>query len=370
MSDSGGHPSSGRWALLLLAATLVGCGRNDVRVYRVAKDQAPAAPTPALPPGHPDTSGAMPNLQWKLPAGWEQVTPGQMRLASFRVNGRDGKQADVGIFPLPGAAGSDLDNVNRWRSQVGQPPVPEEELAKLAQAVEVAGQTAQLYDQAGTNAGSGEKSRILAAIMHRESVTWFFKMAGDDELVAQQKPAFVEFLKSLSFASAQAGLPPSHPPIDSGSLAAQAGPAAAAGQDKPTWQVPSSWKEVPGSQFLVAKFLISGSDNAQAAVNVSRSAGEGGGVVGNVNRWRQQLGLGELPVDEVNKLVQTLPVAGGQAQWVDLSGTDSRTGLKARLLGVIVPQAGQTWFYKLMGDDSVVAREKDAFLKFVQSARY
>jgi len=30
----------------------------------------------------------------------------------------------------------------------------------------------------------------------------------------------------------------------------------------------------------------------------------------------------------------------------------------------------QTWFYKLMGDEKIVAREKDAFTKFVQTARY
>ena len=35
-----------------------------------------------------------------------------------------------------------------------------------------------------------------------------------------------------------------------------------------------------------------------------------------------------------------------------------------------VPRDGQTWFYKMMGDDATVAREKDAFVKFVQTARY
>ena len=83
----------------------------------------------------------------------------------------------------------------------------------------------KLYEQAGANPGSGEKTRILAAITRRDGVAWFFKMTGDDGLVAQQKPAFIEFLKSVSFpaAGAQAQLPPSHPPIDAGSMMAQAG---------------------------------------------------------------------------------------------------------------------------------------------------
>lgn len=157
----------------------------------------------------------MPTLKWTTPAGWEEAPRGEMRAASFRVKGEGGKQADVGVVPLPGMGGGDLDNVNRWRSQVGLAPVATEDLPKLAQAVEVGGQAAQLYDLAGQNPGSGDKDRILAAVLRREGVAWFFRMTGDDELVAQQKPAFVEFLKSVSFAAApaQTELPPSHPPI-------------------------------------------------------------------------------------------------------------------------------------------------------------
>ena len=55
---------------------------------------------------------------------------------------------------------------------------------------------------------------------------------------------------------------------------------------------------------------------------------------------------------------------------VEMEGTDGRTGQKARLLGVIVPQGDQTWFYKLMGDEQVVEREKGAFKTFVQTVKY
>jgi hypothetical protein len=117
------------------------------------------------------------------------------------VAGKEGKQADVSVVPLPGLAGGDLDNVNRWRGQVGLKGVTQEELARLAQPVTIDHQAAQLYEQAGENPGSGGKSRILAAVTRREGVAWFFKMTGDDELVAQQKPAFIEFLQSVAFPS-------------------------------------------------------------------------------------------------------------------------------------------------------------------------
>lgn len=326
-----------------------------------------------MPPGHPDTSGAAgPALEYQRPTDWQEAPPGQMRVASFRVAGQDGKQADVSVIPLPGMTGSDLDNVNRWRGQVSLPGVSEAELAKLAQPVEIAGQPATLYEQAGINPESGKKTRILAAITRRDDAAWFFKMTGDDNLVVQQKPVFIAFLKSVTFpmAAAQAQLPPSHPPIDAGSMMAQPASAPSSGQAKPNWQVPSDWKEVPAGQFLVAKFALPGGGGEPAAVNVSMAAGDGGGLLANLNRWRGQLGLAPVAEADLATQVQSLDLPGGKATLTDISGQDARTGQKARLLAVVVPQSGDTWFYKLMGNAQVVQQEKDAFLKFVQGVKY
>ncbi|HWH70383.1 MAG TPA: hypothetical protein VNT26_13435 [Candidatus Sulfotelmatobacter sp.] len=340
----------------------------------MAKEQAPSQ-TANAPAAQGESSSALPRLQWKLPAGWEEAPPGEMRVASFRVVGKEGKQADVGVVPLPGLMGGDLENVNRWRGSVGLPPVKEEELAKLAESVEVAGQPAQLFDQSGENPGSGEKTRILAAVLRREGVAWFFKMNGDEAVVAQQKPAFIEFLKSLSFAGAgaPADLPPSHPPVagaDTRMPSAAATAVTASAAAKPTWQVPANWQETPGGPFLVAKFVITGAEKAQANVNVSMSAGTGGGVAGNVNRWRGQLGLEQMPEAEVSKSLTSLDTTAGKAMLVDMTGTDAKSGQKARLVGAIVPQADQTWFFKLMGNEQVVGQEKEAFTKFVQTAKF
>jgi hypothetical protein len=166
-------------------------------------------------------------------------------------------------------------------------------------------------------------------------------------------------------------LPPSHPPVgDLNSMPMPSTPGNSASEGKPSWQVPESWKEVSGGPFLVAKFLITGADNAQAAVNVSMSAGEGGGLSMNVNRWRGQLGLSPLSQADLDKLVTSLDTAAGKAMLVDMAGVDGRTSQKARLIGAIVPQGSRTWFYKLMGNEQVVEKEKDAFSKFVQTAKY
>jgi hypothetical protein len=364
-----------------LASALTGCGRDDVRTYHVPKETTGQLAAADLPSGHPNISGAPrpsagPGIAAKVPPDWQEAPPGEMRVASYHVKGKDGKMADVSVIPLPGMAGRDIDNVNRWRGQVGLPQVAEEELGKLAESVQVGGQEGKLYEMAGQNSASGEKNRILAAIVRRPDAIWFFKMVGDDGLVAEQKPAFVDYLKSFSFAGAGGGaamqdaqLPPSHPPIGNISPAAAAA-APTSGEGKPEWQVPSGWKEIDGGQFLVAKFVITGADNSQAAVNVSMSAGDGGGVLGNVNRWRGQLGLGQQSQAEVDKLVASVDIQGGKAMLVDMSGTDMKSSAKTRLVGAIVPRGQQTWFYKLMGPAPLVEQQKDAFTKFVQGVKY
>src|SRR4051812_7269661 len=153
-----------------LLSAFTGCGRDDVRTYRVPKETSPQlAQTQDLPAGHPEISGAAgtPAVHAEARAGWEGAPLGAMRVASYRVKGKEGKMADVSVVPLAGMAGRDIDNVNRWRSQIGLAPVGEVELAKLAEAVQIGGQEGKLYNMAGKNADSGENSRMLAAILRR-----------------------------------------------------------------------------------------------------------------------------------------------------------------------------------------------------------
>ena len=53
---------------------------------------------------------------------------------------------------------------------------------------------------------------------------------------------------------------------------------------------------------------------------------------------------------------------------VDIKGTNPRTGKQARMVALGVPHRGETWFFKLLGDEPVVAKEKDAFVQFIVGA--
>ncbi len=323
----------------------------------------------ANPHGGMGGVAALPKLGWKLPAGWIEQKPSSMRIASFTVKDASGGAADIAVIPLPGVTGRDLDMVNMWRSQVRLEAIDAAEMDRLVSKAQIGGAEGKLFDMAAQAASEGETSplRVVVALLDREGSAWFFKMTGPDALVSAQKTAFLEFLKSIEFrAESEAGTT-----VAATGAASPMSPAASpAPAGKPTWTAPAGWQESPAGQFLVAKFTITGEGNTQAAVNISMSAGEGGGLVGNVNRWRKQLGLSDQTPDEILKAVTSVEIPGGKALFVELTGTDAKSGQAAQLVGAMVPQSDRTWFYKLMGDGKIVEAQKAAFTQFVKSVKY
>lgn len=356
---------------LTLLVLMAGCGREEIKVYKVTKETPEASATAhaahsrgQMPPGHPDISAATPKIKYALPAGWEERPASAMRAASFSVPGKDGQAVDVSVIPLP-TTGQEVELVNMWRAQMQLASVGEAEAAKLSENVTIGGETGKLFEMSSEKPVLDDKlhGRMLVGVLTRGATSWFFKMAGEDVSVNEQKPAFVEFLKSVSFEA------PS--PTTPATAAAPAMAAPAGGTDgKPAWTVPTGWQEVPGGQFLVAKFVVTGEGNTRAEINVSMSSGDGGGLAPNVNRWRGQLGLSQVSATEITSSVRKVQAGGSELSYVELSGTDLNTGRPALVLGAMVPRAGHTWFYKLAGDRQLVESQTTRFTTFVETVRY
>lgn len=343
---------------LCLAALLAGCGREEVRIYQIPKEVPQPETMPANAAHAHGTPAAPAQVRWTLPPQWVEQPAGGMRVGSFTVTGQNGAKADISIIPIQGKTGGELDNVNRWRGQVGLPPVAAADLPKLTENVVIGSVKAHLFDMVGEKPGDAgpKKERAIAALLESSGTTWYFKITGEDSLVTAQKPAFVQFLKSLSFASADHH--EDHPPV-----AAQAEAAAAPASGQPAWTVPPGWvAEAPGS-MITAAFGV-GTGGADAKVTVSVFPGDVGGTFANINRWRRQVGLDPVAESALPQHIVPLDVAGSSAVLADMKGP------KARMVAVIVPQTGRTWFYKMLGNEQAVGREKDAFVKFVSSVRY
>ncbi|HYR58139.1 MAG TPA: hypothetical protein VEO95_05900, partial [Chthoniobacteraceae bacterium] len=159
----------------------------------------PDTPAPAKQPERPK-----PAITYTLPPGWQEAPPGQVSIAAFSVKGDGGAEASINVTPLPDLRGRESLVVNMYREQTGQPPIEQDDLAKTLQPVEVAGGEGQLLETVGANKDK-KQIRLIAVIGHRDGRSWFYRISGDDAFVAAQKPAFLEFLKSVHIAEPPAG---------------------------------------------------------------------------------------------------------------------------------------------------------------------
>jgi hypothetical protein len=300
--------------------------------------------------------GAAP-ITYKLPAGWKEATPNSVSLAAFSVQS-GGAEANVAITPLPNMAGREPLVVNMWRDQAGLPPLDEAELAKTLEPVEIGGEKGQMFEVLGAHEG-GAPLRIVTAFFHTAKASWFFKMAGDEALVATQKPAFVEFLKSVhvSEEASSAALLSRRSASEESVPASRNSTAPAAGG--PAIEPPAGWTVLKPGQMQIAKFAVPEKDGAKAEVSVSVFPSDTGGTLANVNRWRKQIGLGEIDDAALPASVKPLEGPNG-AVLVDLKN-ESRA-----LLGAIMPRDGQWYFYKLLGDAAAVEGAREQFVAYAK----
>jgi hypothetical protein len=202
-------------------AALAACGSEPVTHFRVPKPapaaaMAAAAPAPApgaeasdapapAPGASPGMQGDVPPppaprgaaaLAWTLPAGWSQTLQGGMRYASFRTP-YAGK-ADASVVVLPGDAGGELANVNRWRGQIALDPIDAAALAAARKVVRTPAGPVAVYDFASEAKGA----RLIAGLVELEGNTWFLKITGDAKPVGEAAADFNRLLGSLRLGDA------------------------------------------------------------------------------------------------------------------------------------------------------------------------
>jgi hypothetical protein len=354
--------------LLFLAVIVIlasACGRSEeqIKVYRVSKapleESAPqqqnAMPTnagsPAAPHGMPPVTATAPTT----PPNWEPQPLSQMRQASFLVKGDNGAVADISFVSLGTAAGNVLDNVNRWLSQLEQPPITEQKLGDIAQRLTTSLGEATIVDLAGLpkEADPAKDGRIIAAMATTRNSTLFFKMRGNAALTEAQKGDFIKWV-----AAACSG------PTETRSPQMAAMPPRDASAPQIKWKTPEGWTEVPPSSMRYASLSASDANGGQIDISVVTFPGDGGSDLDNVNRWRQQIGLAA--VDESALSSAVAPLANGDITFstADMIGADSRT------LAAWLRRDGRSWFFKMTGPNAAVEKEKPKFVKFLQSIRF
>lgn len=165
----------------------------------MAGGMPPAAPAgtpgPAAMPASPDLNppaNLAPGLKWEAPAKWTTKAASAMRRGSFTIPGASG-DADLSIVVLPGAAGGVIENIRRWRGQVGLPAVSDLEIQSHTETLRVDDADftlVELTDPAG-------KQTILGAITEHDGVTIFVKAMGPAATLAEARADFRAFLQTV-----------------------------------------------------------------------------------------------------------------------------------------------------------------------------
>lgn len=156
-----------------------------------ASESKPASPHGGQMAAQPAEESAGASPKWTAPKEWKSLPVSGMRFASFEAGDASGAPADISVMSLPGDSGGDLSNVNRWRQQVGLPPVTDTDLNSQVKPVGSAGM--KLVDLAGA------EKRMMAGWVRNGDQTWFFKLTGSPSVVEAEKERFLAFLGSVKF---------------------------------------------------------------------------------------------------------------------------------------------------------------------------
>jgi hypothetical protein len=180
------------------------------------------SPGPSMPPmmaGHPPAAAQAPpaaanqppaeeseapptaeQITYELPEGWSEAGSRPMVLKVIKITSEAG-EADlaISVYPVHGSMADPLSNVNRWRGQVGLPPITTEELPESTEEVTVSEDKATLVTLLNPDTGEDDQA-MVAALVPRDKWVWFLKMSGPRKVVEQQREQFGEWLKTVRMA--------------------------------------------------------------------------------------------------------------------------------------------------------------------------
>lgn len=177
--------------------------------------------------------------------------------------------------------------------------------------------------------------------------------------------------------AAQGELPPGHPSLEPG--AASEGmigappPGSGAGAAGLGWTAPAGWvEEPPANPVRKAQYRV-GDDGL--CVVYYFGPGEGGDAQSNAARWADQFERPDGRSAREVMLFERIEVAGIPVTLVEVTGTYKEGGMGGpprtnpgfMLLGAIAEGPDANWFFKLIGPESTLNKEKVAFRGMVDS---
>lgn len=309
--------------------------------------------------------GASPT--WTLPEGWTEKPASGMRVATIEAQ-HDGKTVEVAVSSLP--LSGDWDdfvqrNTARWLDQLQQPALSKSEISKLvkqkptkagkATFIELVG---VMQPMSGTMPGGGQMPAGHPPIDGGTT-------SGDASKAVPAGTAAAEAAPTAT-APPAGGRPIGLPPM----AGASSGPLPTE-MPKPTeftYEAPAGWTPGPMNSMRKAAFLVSeGDGQAETTVMPFPATGMMGDPVAQAERWAGQVGLTKT-TDEIKAIAKPITISSIEGESFELLGPDGEA--PKAILAAMVVRDDQAWFFKMFGDRQVVAGQRDAFNKFIESIKF
>ena len=134
---------------------------------------------------------------------------------------------------------------------------------------------------------------------------------------------------------------------------------------------PAHWKKQPPSAMLLVKYQIQGEDGAVVDVTFSTLRSAPGGLLANINRWRDQLNQPVFDEASLKQNTSTVKSGFGDAVFVEIEGLapSADAAKDGRLIGAVAEVGASAWFFKLRGNAALAAAEKENFLRWIESVK-
>ncbi|HAH98123.1 MAG TPA: hypothetical protein DCO70_02230 [Verrucomicrobiales bacterium] len=137
--------------------------------------------------------------EWVTPTNWSETEPSQFSLINFEARHGD-NTATISVTKLAKNAGL-LNNVNRWRGQLGLEKIDQAELTETTRPFEVDGNSGTYIEMSGTRDG---RPAMTLGVIHSLSYRtlpeiWFYKITGNTDAVMKEKAAFEEYVRSARY---------------------------------------------------------------------------------------------------------------------------------------------------------------------------
>ena len=134
------------------------------------------------------------------------------------------------------------------------------------------------------------------------------------------------------------------------------------------WVAANHWQQqTTTSEFVKESYNLISTTNPQqfAAFTISSFQGDTGGILANVNRWRNQLQLSPINDSQLEPLISHQDI--NQFHFDIITITNDQSSNKETILAAIQNYNNQTYFYKLRGPLSIINAEKSNFMTFLNS---